>query len=282
MRRVLDVLPEVDPSPRTTPSHLPPQYEPLPPQHPSAYPPTFQHIPVSGRPPPAFPIPQITHAPTTRLDPQPMPPRGSNTHSGPPPVPPRAYSTHLDPPPPRVNRSITMPAPGLPHDTHVAPGPYLSYAPQAPSISQSRSHSGISGASQIPTDRQGYRDDYVEDWVDHDISGTQGGSPLAKGPPNPPVAGMQKKKQGNHKKPPPNRTQTAPVPGPIFRCRRCLASITGEIAARFSGFCCDSHMWAAIHDRTAMLCPGCKVRACPEGRTYCSAECANRQQFPRH
>jgi hypothetical protein len=239
MRRVLDVLPEVgslemslasspvlpvdlrerfsDPSPRTTPSHLPPQYEPLPPQHPSAYPPTFQHIPVSGRPPPAFPIPQITHAPTTRLDPQPMPPRGSNTHSGPPPVPPRAYSTHLDPPPPRVNRSITMPAPGLPHDTHVAPGPYLSYAPQAPSISQSRSHSGISGASQIPTDRQGYRacvpyylimidlqsggvngvgDDYVEDWVDHDISGTQGGSPLAKGPPNPPVAGMQKKKQG--------------------------------------------------------------------------------------
>ena len=240
MRRVLDVLPKVgsqemslasspvlpvdlrerfsDPSPRSTSSHLPPQYEPFPPQHPSAYPPASQYIPLSGPPPPAFPIPQVqmTNATTSRLDPPPVPPRVSDTHLGPPPVPPRTYTAHLDPPPPRVQRGITMPIAGLPHDTHVAPGPYPSYASQAPSMSQSRSHSSVSGATQleISTDRQRYRAciphypmminstnggvNGVEDYEgDHDIFATHGDGLLAKGPPNHPAAGIQKnKKQG--------------------------------------------------------------------------------------
>jgi len=54
--------PPQNPSPGTTSSHLPPQYQPLPPQnaYPLAYPLASQQIPVSSRPPPAFP--QIVHA----------------------------------------------------------------------------------------------------------------------------------------------------------------------------------------------------------------------------
>ena len=285
----------LDPSPRTTSSHLPPQYEWSPPQNSSAYPSTSQHMPVSGHPPPDFPMPQgrvypgaptlptspashayasappptiykstvrapitraptihepihtpttlaptiyestaraPTYAPTTHLGSPPVSPRVSNTHLGPPPVSTRAHTTHLNPPSPRVSNThlgpppvtprahtthlnppsprvpnthvlpsvsprahtahlnppsprvsnthllpsvsprahtthlnppslrvhggVITPLPGLPHDTQVSPGP-SSYASQAPSMSQPRSHSGTSGAAQIPTNRQRYR-----------------------------------------------------------------------------------------------------------------------------
>jgi len=245
----------------------------------------------------------------------------------------------LDPPPSRVQRSVTMPIPGLPHLAQVAPGPYQSYHLQAPIMSHSQSDSGVLGATQIPIDHQRYlngveeESDYEED---RDDSATHSGGALAKGPPGEdrPLAGRQReRKSGNRRKQPSGRAQTlatlsppargtndppngfrarlrnlvshglgsqpqnqtaTPVRPPqqaTFRCRlpECQVSITGEVAARLSGFCCDNHMWTAIERPIATLCPGCNQRACPEGKAFCSAECANwhwqqqqQQQQQRH
>jgi hypothetical protein len=272
--------------PPQTPNPMSTSY-PLPYQHPSAYLPASQHIPVSVHPHLAFPVPQgpVTYAP-----------------------------------PSRVQRSVTMPIPDLPHRTQVAPGPYQSYALQAPIMSLSQSDSGMLGASQIPTDRQPYHDDsdYEED---RDDSGTDSSDTLAKGP-QPPLAGIQKTRSRRNQ--PPNRAHTLANPSPpaagisdpphgplsglrarirnlvnhgshppnqpttpvrlpqqaTFRCRlpECQDSITGDIAARLSGFCCNSHMWSAIEHDIATLCSVCNGRACPEGKAYCSAECANGRQ----
>jgi hypothetical protein len=115
--------------------------------------------------------------------------------------------------PPRVQRSVTMPIPGLPHGTQVASGPYQNHAPRAPIMSHSQSDSGVLGTTQIPTDRQTYRacvpysliltslarggvngveddSDYEED---RDDSATDCGGTLPKGPlaKDRPLAGMQ-------------------------------------------------------------------------------------------
>ena len=127
-------------SSRTIPSPSLPPSELLPSQYPSAYPPTSQHTLVSGRHhPAAFPIPQVhsTYAHTP--------------HFTQPPVPSGAPTTHLEAPPSRMHRSVTMPAPGLSGDSQVARGHYSSTALQAPIMSPSRSHSGISGVSRIPS-----------------------------------------------------------------------------------------------------------------------------------
>ncbi|KAH9014360.1 hypothetical protein EDB83DRAFT_2441410 [Lactarius deliciosus] len=72
-----------------------------------------------------------------------------------------------------------------------------------------------------------------------------------------------------------------PKPEPATsRCRlpECGATITGDVAARLSGFCSHRHMQSAINMRIATPCPKCGIRACPEGRTSCSAaDCANRR-----
>ncbi|KAH9026638.1 hypothetical protein EDB84DRAFT_1501383 [Lactarius hengduanensis] len=71
-----------------------------------------------------------------------------------------------------------------------------------------------------------------------------------------------------------------PKPEPATsRCRfpECGATITGDVAARLSGFCTHRHMQSAMNMRIATPCPKCGIRACPEGQTSCSAaDCANR------
>lgn len=64
---------------------------------------------------------------------------------------------------------------------------------------------------------------------------------------------------------------------PTFPCRypECLASVRGDVAARLGGFCGDTHMWMAIHEGIATHCPRCQQRVCPEGKNFCSAQCAN-------
>ncbi|KAH9054542.1 hypothetical protein EDB87DRAFT_1646735 [Lactarius vividus] len=73
-----------------------------------------------------------------------------------------------------------------------------------------------------------------------------------------------------------------PKPEPATsRCRlpECGATITGDVAARLSGFCSHRHMQSAINMRMATPCPKCGIRACPEGQTSCSAaDCANRRR----
>ncbi|KAH9054544.1 hypothetical protein EDB87DRAFT_103773 [Lactarius vividus] len=112
-------------SPWVTPTNPSSPYETPPPRHLSVYPSASQPIPVF----PAFPNPQgqVAHVPTT----------------------------HFGPPPPR--RSITMPIPGLRNNTQAAPGFFPDYSLQAPIMTHTQSHSGVSGTTQIPVDRQSDR-----------------------------------------------------------------------------------------------------------------------------
>ena len=129
-------------SSRTIPSPLLPPSELSPSQYPSAYPPTPQHTSVSGRHHPAtFPTPQVhsTHAPTPYFTQPPVPSRAP---------------THSEPPPSRVHQSVAMPTPGLSSDSQVVHGHYPSSALQAPIMSPSHSHSGMPGATRIPSNRR--------------------------------------------------------------------------------------------------------------------------------
>ncbi|KAI9452874.1 hypothetical protein BJY52DRAFT_891414 [Lactarius psammicola] len=246
------------PSPWITPPPLPPTCESLPSQPPYAHPPASQPIPVSICPFPAILMPQVqvTHAPTT----------------------------YLDPPQPR--RSVTMPIPGLRNDTQLSPGPYPSHTLQTSILSHSQSHPGMSGSTQtlIPADCQRNLEDdsdHEEDEDGYDISAMHDGGTRPKGPLDSDysVTGIHKiKKLLNRRKKPPIRTQTLPMVTPVsghtFLCRWCQAPTTDAIAARYGGFCSDGHMLIAIHNRIATRCPICQERACPELLAFCSAACA--------
>jgi hypothetical protein len=64
---------------------------------------------------------------------------------------------------------------------------------------------------------------------------------------------------------------------PTSPCRypECPTPVGGDLPARLGGFCCDTHMWMAIHEGIATHCSRCQQRVCPEGRNFCSAQCAN-------
>ncbi|KAN0135085.1 hypothetical protein V8E53_006976 [Lactarius tabidus] len=71
---------------------------------------------------------------------------------------------------------------------------------------------------------------------------------------------------------------TAPHWGPkVTHCKwpECPTMVTGDISERYSGFCCNTHTWIAIHHNLITLCPRCAQRACPEGQRFCSAGCAD-------
>ncbi|KAH8979749.1 hypothetical protein EDB92DRAFT_333596 [Lactarius akahatsu] len=88
------------------------------------------------------------------------------------------------------------------------------------------------------------------------------------------------------------QASTAPTthldPGPkpelaTSRCRfpECEATVTGDVAARLSGFCSHRHMHfyssirSAMNMHIATPCPKCGIRACPEGQTSCSDQDSN-------
>lgn len=292
-------VPQVGRSPRTVPSPLRPPSEQLPPQYSSAYPPTSQHTLVSDRHhPAAFPTPQVhsTHAP--------------NTYLTQPPVPPRAPTTHSGPPPSRVQRSVTMSSPGLYGDSQVSRGHYPNSDLQAPVMSLSQSHPGMPGATLIPSGRRRNQDDSDDerDWNDHDTSAMHRNDTIPKGRPDRPLVGilnprnrpaagahgsanssasgtfarlLNRVHHGGHSSSS-NQTQTQAAqvipPQPItYRCRwhQCQTTIAGDTAARYSGFCCSSHLDLGIRHRIVTLCPQCRQRVCPDGQAFCRAECAN-------
>ncbi|KAH9054545.1 hypothetical protein EDB87DRAFT_1646752, partial [Lactarius vividus] len=219
----------------TTSSPLPSQYEYSSPQNPATYPPPSQYISEPGRSHPAFPTDQL------------------QTHASP---------THTDLPS-RAHRGVTMPVPELHNNTNVAPGLHPDYPLQAPSITHSQSYPGMLGAHHIPIDR--HRDQYDSyhggDWDGHDNSATHSSGAISRAPPTYPVAGTQ----GNSIRPsnshfdwarrivhrrnqPQSQTMTPapPVTTPqpaTFRCRLrgCDHPITGDVATRLNGFCCNSH-----------------------------------------
>ncbi|KAH9005413.1 hypothetical protein EDB86DRAFT_1441236 [Lactarius hatsudake] len=241
-------------SPWVPPTTLSSPHETSPPRHLSVYPPASQPIPVF----PAFPTPQ-----------------GQGAH---------APITHFGPPPPR--RSITMPNASLLNDTQV--GFYPGYALQAPIMTHTQSHPGVSGATQIPADPQRNQDDpyYKEGEDNHGISAMRDDGALAKAPldsKRPLNGGITNnggvKNNGGIKnifrrKRRPERTQTlaTPVSGPTLRCRlpECQTPITGDIAESFSGFCSSTDMWTALRKGVAKPCPGREWWACPVGQASCS------------
>ncbi|KAI9452382.1 hypothetical protein BJY52DRAFT_936078 [Lactarius psammicola] len=167
-----------------------------------------------------------------------------------------------------------MPNPGLPNNTHAASGPYPGYGLQAPSMPHSSSHSGMSGATQIPAGRQ--RTQNESDDEGHPES--HDGDVRAKGPPS------RSYSSGGSRTGRSSRRQTVAPPVrepqlPTFPCRHpeCIALVTSDVSARLGGFCSNTHMWMAIHDGIATQCSRCKQRVCLEGWKYCSAECANRR-----
>ncbi|KAH9005406.1 hypothetical protein EDB86DRAFT_2877893 [Lactarius hatsudake] len=222
------------PSPGTTSPPLPSQLEYSPPQHPSAYPLASHYTSEPGRSHPAFPTHQVqTHVPPTHTD-----------------LPSRAH------------RSVTMPIPELHNNTHVAPGLHPGYALQAPSITHSQSHPGMLEAHHIPVDhhRNQYDSHHGGDWDDHDNSAMHSSGVISRGPASRPIAGMQGTPNGSSNSrfswarkivrgnKPQNQTMTpapsvaAPQPA-TFHCRfrGCQEIITGDVATRLNGFCCNSH-----------------------------------------
>lgn len=55
----------------------------------------------------------------------------------------------------------------------------------------------------------------------------------------------------------------------------CPTMVGADISARYSGFCCITHMRMAIHHDLVTRCSGCALWACPEGQRFCSAGCAD-------
>ncbi|KAI9452875.1 hypothetical protein BJY52DRAFT_891451 [Lactarius psammicola] len=143
--------------------------------------------------------------------------------------------------PPGVRGSVTTPVPGLPNDTRVY--------------------------DELDGER---------DWDDYGISATDDGSELDEDPLNQPIFQLRGSSMAGIQETGSRRYRPQGPQNSTSRCRLpdCQASITDAVAARLGGFCCDSHMWIAIHSGIASLCPECKRRACPEGQTFCSAECA--------
>jgi len=156
-----------------------------------------------------------------------------------------------------------------------APQPSPSYYSREPDATHVLSHSVVSGAAQISPARQRNQDDSDDEDDSVCPAMHNGDSLLAKSPPNLPFF------SGGFKLPRLSRKQTLEHPVrepelPTFPCRHpeCPASVRSDVAARLGGFCCDNHMWMAIHNGIATKCPRCQ-RVCPEGSKYCSARCAN-------
>ncbi|KAH9169202.1 hypothetical protein EDB89DRAFT_1986239 [Lactarius sanguifluus] len=151
----------------------------------------------------------------------------------------RRYPSDL--PPARVQRSVTMPITCLPNDTRVD--------------------------CDLDYERDGDKDEDDHDTLEMHRSGA-----LAEDPSNRPVfelwgssiVGIQTRAHGNRHLEPQSATSPCRLP-------KCPYLITVAVATRLGGFCCDSHMWAAINSGIATLCPRCKRRACPEGQALCSA-----------
>ncbi|KAH9021560.1 hypothetical protein EDB85DRAFT_2000074 [Lactarius pseudohatsudake] len=173
----------------------------------------------------------------------------------------------LSPPPPSAHppASWSTPVPVRPHP------PFLTAREQVPTARTRTTHfypTPHSKAQQIPI--PGHPNDTLltpELYPRH-------ASVVPGSIPNCPTVGNQIRRK--------RLRELEPEPGPAtFRCRlpQCQAAITGHVAARLSGFCSHTHMQFAIHMRMAKQCPRCRLRACPEGRAFCSAEeCANRRR----
>ena len=112
-----------DPTPRNTPTHMPPPY--IPSRHPSAPIPANQFVQQSVGTPPAFPVPQV------------QAPRVPTTPSG--------------PPPPMVQRNETTHFSSHFYNTQVTSGPHANYSSPAPPMSHAPSQrgSGTLGAAQF-------------------------------------------------------------------------------------------------------------------------------------
>ncbi|KAH9046316.1 hypothetical protein EDB83DRAFT_1536688 [Lactarius deliciosus] len=156
-----------------------------------------------------------------------------------------------------------MPIPELHNNTHVAPGLHPDTL-QAPSITHSQSHPGMLEAHHIPVDRHRNRIEYNSyhggAWDDHDNSTTHSSGAIPRGPPSRPQAGIQDTSSGSSNShfnwvrkivrgnQPQNQTMT-PAPSvaapqlATFHCRfrGCQETITGDVATRLNGFCCNSH-----------------------------------------
>ncbi|KAH9021553.1 hypothetical protein EDB85DRAFT_2000018 [Lactarius pseudohatsudake] len=166
-----------------------------------------------------------------------------------------------------------MPIPGLRNDTQA--GFYPGYALQAPIMTHTQSYPGMSGATQIPADPQRNHDPYYKEGEDnHGISAMHDDGALAKAP-----LDLDRPLNGGinnifRRKRRPERTQTlaTPVSGPTLRCRlpECQTPITGDLAERFSGFCCSTDMGTALRKGIATRCPGREQWACPVGQAFCS------------
>ncbi|KAH9021550.1 hypothetical protein EDB85DRAFT_2000008 [Lactarius pseudohatsudake] len=155
-----------------------------------------------------------------------------------------------------------MPIPELHSNTHISPGLNPGYALQPPSITHSQSHPGMLEGHHIPVNlhRNQYDSYRGGDRDDYDNSATHSSGAIPKGPPDRPVAGIQGTPNGSSNSHfnwarnmvrgnrPQNQTMTpapsvaAPQPA-TFRCRLlgCRETITGDVATRLNGFCCNSH-----------------------------------------
>ncbi|KAN0136142.1 hypothetical protein V8E53_006002 [Lactarius tabidus] len=223
-------------------------------------------------------------------------------HSGS--APGSAHNLNIHLPVPHTGRAPSRSPSPYPYTTHQGPHPAFPMPPgqgfqavyqRSPSpyfpeqdIPYSQPHLGVSGADQFHAGYQidpGHLDSPM-DYGEHEAPAIHDDHRLAKGPPTPSIAvGPRKDNRPNNRKPSMlarvfgKPAVEHPVKDPqliLYRCRStgCPVPVRSDQVGRLGGFCCDTQMWDAVHNRLATLCR-CQRRVCLEGQSYCSAHCAN-------